>query len=182
MIGRGGCALLLLNDQALENERSVDLVAYRRSPGASDSECFQIYETVSGTRFTLDPVDGVAHFGKDTRLYAERGTCCGVQLIELSFAGSACAFHEPVEVPSSSTSEHKQSRSSSSSSTTSSHTKRTQTSSSKTSPRAKHKRTSSSSSGASPCDSKSEAFACQKRARSRDERHDSRADSSSEKH
>ena len=81
---RGPLALLLLNDEALQEEKSVDLIAYEcLRDFADDGYC--VYETLGGSRFTLEGLTGIARFDEYVRRYAERGVCrCGVRLIEMS--------------------------------------------------------------------------------------------------
>jgi len=98
----GSCVLICMNDQILQQECAADLIAYRCPPTHGQDECLQIFHTLSGIQFMLDPAYGVAHYGGEgagaSRLYRERGrTACGTRLIELSFSGSGRAQprHDP---------------------------------------------------------------------------------------
>jgi hypothetical protein len=77
---RGRLALLLLNDEALEEEQSEDLIAHERC----DEVGCRVYETLGGARFKLE-LDGTARFDGYVRRYVDRGACLrAVQLIEMS--------------------------------------------------------------------------------------------------
>lgn len=89
----GSCILICMNDQVLQQECATDLIAYRSPPMHERDECLEIFHTLSGIQFMLDPAYGVAHYGGETagasRLYRERGcTVCGTRIVELSFPGS----------------------------------------------------------------------------------------------
>ena len=77
---RGRLALLLLNDEALREEQSEDLIAHEKC----DEPGCRVYETLGGARFKLE-LGGTARFDGYARRYVERGSCLrAVQLIEMS--------------------------------------------------------------------------------------------------
>lgn len=100
-VNRGDCMCVLMNDQVLYMEQSVDMLA-RASPQHAQQECLEIYTFFSGTQIVLDRAYGIAYIGDEApecaRLYRERGVgSTGTRFVEVGPRGSGSTQlrHDP---------------------------------------------------------------------------------------
>ena len=104
VVDGGDCICVLMNDQVLKSEESVDLLAHADRECSPGDACLETYRLYNGRELLLDPARGVAYVGNDRpgagRIYKERGvTDCGTRFIEVERAGSEMVQlrHDPTD-------------------------------------------------------------------------------------